>query len=265
MSRPDPTLASAPAHERDSREYGRAGLFGLLIPPANPTVEPEMRVLLPDGCATLTSRLTSRGATLRERLADYGTRLPEFVASFGDIAFDAIGFACTGTSYLVDVDEDVHRRSAPGAHRRIPIITAAAAVEAALATLGVRSIALISPYPPWLTQACRAHWQQRDLQVCATLQLPTPAAGGHGIYAWTTRQLLEAVAGFDAAGADAMLLAGTGMPTLRAILALQRAGGPPVLSSNLCLAWALAGATGRAERGPESRLLGGWSGRLTPT
>jgi maleate isomerase len=39
---------------------------------------------------------------------------------------------------------------------------------------------------------------------------------------------------------DALLLSGTGMPTLRAIGEISRAFGKPALSSNLCLAWALS-------------------------
>jgi maleate isomerase len=65
---------------------------------------------------------------------------------------------------------------------------------------------------------------------------------------------------FDPAGADAVLITGTGMPSLRLILALGPALGLPVLSSNLCLAWALTG--GRARSGPESPLYGGWADRM---
>ena len=80
--------------------------------------------------------------------------------------------------------------------------------------------------------------------------------------AHTTPALLERWTGFDTRGAEAMLLAGTGMPSLRAILPLEAARGVPVLSSNLCLAWALARITGAAQPGPESRLYGGWPSRL---
>lgn len=49
-----------------------------------------------------------------------------------------------------------------------------------------------------------------------------------------------------ARGADAILLSGTGMPTLRTISAAR--AGIPVVSSNLCLAWMLANLAGRASR-----------------
>ena len=102
MSRQKPTFATAPRAGRCSREYGAAGLFGLLTPQSNPTVEPELRILLPAGSAMLAARLTSPSSMLRERLIDYGERLGEFVGPFDDVGLDAVGFACTGTSYLVD-------------------------------------------------------------------------------------------------------------------------------------------------------------------
>src|SRR5580692_4993259 len=103
MSKPSMTLASA---ARDTREYGRAGLFGLLTPQGNPTAEPEMRILLPPQSSMLCARLTSRGDDLRGRLTDYFERLATFIDQFDNIAFDAVGFACTGSSYALEAQEE---------------------------------------------------------------------------------------------------------------------------------------------------------------
>ena len=84
--------------------------------------------------------------------------------------------------------------------------------KAALEVLGTGSFALVSPYPAWLTGACRAHWERRGMRVTATLQLP-PASNTHRIYSYTTPALLQAAGGFDARGAQAILLTGTGMPS----------------------------------------------------
>jgi len=262
MSADNPTVAGVPPSVRRSREYGRAGLFGLLTPQGNPVAEPELRILLPAAGAMLAARLTSPGPTLRERLIDYREHLGEFVDQFDDVAFDAVGFACTGSSYGIDADEERRRLDAIAARKGYPIVTAADAVEAALFELGAAAIALVSPYPGWLTDACRGHWQRRGLRVTATLQLAPESTWGHGIYALTTAAVLDAVARLDTRGADAVLLAGTGMPSLRAILALEPLRGVPVLSSNLCLGWALARVIGDTEPGPESRLYGGWTARL---
>jgi len=253
--------ASDPPDARAGREYGRRGLFGVLTPQGNPTVEPEMRVLLPGGSAMLVSRLTSRRASLRERLLDYSDRLADYVDRFDGVRFDAVAFACTGSSYLIGPEE--RRRIATIEQTKgYPVITAAAAIEDALRHLDVRSIALISPYPAWLTDASRAHWERAALRITAVLQLPSGQGEAHGIYGLTTESVLNHAAGFDPGGADAVVVTGTGMPSLRTILALEPSLGVPVLSSNLCLAWKLAKTTGNAAGGPESPLFGGWAERL---
>jgi maleate isomerase len=255
------------------REYGRAGLFGIVTPPGNPTVEPEMRILLPAGTTMLVSRLIADVTPLRPKLVEYGERLGETIDRFAGLAFDSLGFACTGSSYLVDPDEERRRLDVLEAKKSYPIVTAAGAIAEALAWLGVRAVALVSPYPEWLTAASRAHWERIGLRVTNLLQLPSgPPQGGspdsHRIYELTTPAVLGHVAAFDPMGADAILVSGTGMPSLRVILGLRAilAGRgpstPPVLSSNLCLAWALAKRRGRAEAGPESPLYGGWEPRM---
>ena len=124
-------------------------------------------------------------------------------------------------------------------------ITAAGAVLHALRTLQARSIALVSPYPDDLTAASAAYWTAHGLAVRAIVRpAPAPGAGGHPIYALAARAGADALnrAGHEA---DAVVLLGTGLPTLGTILeaAHERAG--PVLSSMLCLGWlAIAHATG---------------------
>jgi len=258
VNRQKQTLASAP----NLRAYGSGGLFGLLTPQSNPTAEPELRIMLPPTSALLAARLTSASSTLHQRLIDYGAGLGEFIGNFGNIVFDALGFACTGTSYLTDPEVECRRIDAIAARTGCPFITAAAAIRAALVVLRAETIALVSPYPAWLTDACRAHWERHGVTVTATLQLPSGPAEAHGIYGLTSSEVLEAVASFEICGAQALLLAGTGMPSLRAIRVLEPASAVPVLSANLCLAWALARIRGEAAAGPESRLYGGWGARL---
>lgn len=258
MSRSNPSLTSAAR----VREYGQSGLFGVLTPQVNPTVEPELHILLPPRRSVLIARLMSRQAGLRERLEEYDARLDEFLDSFNPIVLNAIGIACTGMSYRLDAEVEASRLHALAARKGYPVITAAEAIRLALESLGVQRLALISPYPTWLTQQCLTYWQRRGFQVAATLQLPSDWGPDHRIYEISSRAVIAALAGFDAGEAQALLVAGTGIPSLRVILEVERARQMPVLSSNLCLAWALVATSTEPKAGPESRLYGGWATRL---
>ena len=258
MSRPHPPLTSS----AERREYGSGGLFGLLTPGGNPTAEPELRILLPPDTSLLVARLTSAEAGLRQRLAEYDARLDEFIDSFGAISLDALGVACTGLSYGCSAEEEADRLRRLASRKGYPVITAAQAVRSAAESLGLRSLALVSPYPPWLTSLCRRYWERGGWTITAVLQLPSGSAPDHRIYELSSQSVIDALAGVDTAGAEGLLLAGTGMPSLRAIVEIERAREIPVLSSNLCLAWALMRTTAAAVPGVESRLYGGWAHRL---
>ena len=96
------------------REYGKRGWFGLGVPQANPTVEPEFRRLLPDDTECFTLRLRSSSPDPRQRAADYLELLPQFVRDFATLRLDAFLFACTGSSYLVTQEASAaNNRGAP--------------------------------------------------------------------------------------------------------------------------------------------------------
>jgi len=256
-------LSQEPAPDAAARrEYGRQGLFAVLTPQSNPIAEPELRILLPPACCMVSARLTSPGSRLERRLTDYAERLDCFLDQFGTIGADAMGVACTGSFYGMDLGEERARAAARQARRRCPVVTAVDAVDAALRVLGVGSIALVSPYPSWLTENCRSHWERLGTRVTAVLQLPSGATEPHRIYSLTSAAVVTSALQLDARGAEAILLTGTGMPSLRVIQQLEPTLGIPVLSSNLCLAWALARTAGVGKPGPESRLYGGWAERL---
>lgn len=219
-------------------EYGRA--FGICTPQANTTVEPEMQLLL-EG-SVLAARLASPIADSRARLIDYFDRLAETVARFDVAPLGACGFACTGSAYLVGQADEERRIAAASERAGYPVISAAAAIRAALGELGAKRIALLSPYPKWLSEAGQAYWRDAGFTLAAVAGLPADLLDTRGIYKLTTARVGEVLAGLDTRGADAVLMSGTGMPTLRTMAATP--AGVPMLSSNLCLAWAMTAAAG---------------------
>jgi maleate cis-trans isomerase len=234
-------------------EYGRAGLVGVLTPQANATVEPELSVLLGPDVGVINGRMTCPAPDLRARLVAYFERIDEAIATFADAPMDAIGVACTGASYLVERVPAPFQRPWDGPR---PVVAAVDAIDRALKGIGARRLAMLSPYPKWLTDACLAHWAKLGYDI-VLLREPAPIEKGyHPIYAQRSRQataVLDDVATLDV---DAVVISGTGLPTLAAMSRLNGAGGPPVLSSNLCLAWALEEIL--AGRGAAPRPVSAW-------
>jgi maleate cis-trans isomerase len=208
-------------------------LAGILTPQANTTVESEMRALLPREIPSVVARLTCPSADSRERLLQYFHGVHDTLAQFDTAPIAIAAFACTGSTYLVGADVE----SASFARARVPVVSAASAVARALKALRAKKIALLSPYPEWLTQACVAFWRSRDVEVVALATPPGDRSDTRRIYGLTAADAEAGLAGLDTRQADVVLISGTGMPTLQAIA--DAAGPLPVLSSNLCLAWHL--------------------------
>lgn len=247
-------------------EYGPSGLAGILPPQANATVEAELGVLLPPGVATIVSRLTCYAGDSRARLEGYFHGIGEALRAFDTARPDVVLFACTGSSYLVG---DAAERAAFAA-QPVPVISAAGAVAAALAALGARKVAMVSPYPAWLTEASVAYWQSRGVEVLRVVSPEGDRTDTRRIYALGTTEAIAALGALDLAGADAVLLTGTGMPTLGAIAWHAARSRLPVVASNLCLAWAatqrLAGAaldadSYRAWIAPDAEWQARWAAR----
>ena len=90
------------------------------------------------------------------------------------------------------------------------------------------------------------------VQICAT------AAAFHPIYAVESASAGAAMEALGNSDAEAVVLLGTGLPTLRQIKARPMLGQASVLSSNLCLAWRLCTPDADARTAPDA--LAGWAG-----
>ena len=216
-------------------EYGP--VLGVTVPQANTTVEPEMQALLGPRHTLLTARMVCHSPDARARLLDYLVTLGATAAQFDVAPLQALGFACTGSSYLVGATHEAERLVALTATCGYPVLSAAQSILHAFHALGARRIALLSPYPGWLSEAGLTYWKAAGLTVTAKAGLPSELLDTRNIYKLTTPAVQSLLAALDVTGCDAVLMSGTGMPSLRSIAAHRLP--MPVLSSNLCLAWAM--------------------------
>jgi maleate isomerase len=219
------------------REYGPSGLIGVAVPQANPTVEPEMARLVPRDFAVIATRLTGNPSTPQNKLVEYLDNLGESLKAFDNAPIDILGFACTGTSYLIGTDAEEARIAQYSHQFGYPIVTCAQAVKKALAHLGADRISLIAPYPAWLAEASQSYWESCGLKVTSMTAVDLPSNDTRHVYGLGSADVVEAARKLDMTASGALLITGTGVPTLGAIQPIKAFYDRPVLTSNLCLAW----------------------------
>ena len=241
-----------------SLEYAPRGLVGMLTPQANTTVEPEFNILWPAGVAMINARLMSDKDTISARLVDYFDNYAASLRQFANAPVGVVAAACTGASYLAGREREAAVAKDITARHGVPFVTAALAVVDALNVLGARRIGLVSPYPDDLNDASTGYWQSHGFTVAAAAHAFNDTSDFHPIYSLGGSAAARALRELEDKPLDAIVMLGTGMPTLSPIAGTIGWRGAPVMSCNLCLAWRCVEAL--EQRNPSAAELENWLG-----
>jgi maleate cis-trans isomerase len=106
-------------------------------------------------------------------------------------------------------------------------------VAAALRHLGVKRVALGTPYGDEITLKGRAHLQEHGFEVVSHGRLENVT----DIYEETPERAYQLGRTVDRASAQAVFLSGTGMPTIPILETLEQDLGKPVISANSAMMW----------------------------
>lgn len=212
--------------------------IGFLVPPGNPTVEPEMMQLVPQGVSLHFTRMVAHGLTgshdaQEERNRTQIAHLDENASLLAMVKPGVIVMAHTATSYTLGRQGEAELVARMESKHGIPFITAFGSVIEALAHLGIQRVAYATPYNEETTLRGKAHLEQHGLQVVAHGILPDV----RNIYDETPERAYALARQVDVPEAQAVFLSGVGMPTIEVIDKLERDLGKPVLSSASAMMW----------------------------
>lgn len=215
--------------------------IGVLVPPGNPTVEPEFYRMAPPGVSVHFARLQAPPSDgppggaggMEERTRAYREGLDGPAQALGEVRPAIVLLAHTASSYALGWGREQPLVDRIASLCRAPALLAAQAVWTALRHLGVTRLALGTPYPESISRQGRAYWETAGFQIVGYHRL----ADVTDIYAESEERAAELARRADAPAAQAVLISGTGLPTVGALERLERELGKPVVSSNQACLW----------------------------
>ena len=215
--------------------YGWRAKIGLLVVSTDLVCEPAFNNTVPSGVSIHTARMTFREATPDAllKMASHVERAAEDIAS---AKVDLIVFGCTSGSFLKGAkswNENITKRieDATG----IPAITTTTAVVEALKTLGMKKLAVVTPYIDAINMKGKEYLEKLGFTMAniVGLQLTDPqkyqSVRPVDVYKFARTA--------DTPEADGMFISCTAFRALEIAELLEREIGKPVVTSNSASIW----------------------------
>ncbi len=228
--------------------FGPRCKIGLVVPANNSVIEPEFWSVLPEGVAAYATRIMARGNLTPDVVRLMETQIDRAVDELVATGVDVIAYADMVTTFIMEKGWNEAKVAQIAERTGIRCVSAWTSLRDALKALGVRRLALGTPYPTAIHAMALPFFvaQGYELAGDSTLDIlamrDVPKIDG---------SILEAFASaLPKSGADAVVLLATDLPTFSSIAKLEDACGCPVLSSNQVILWASLRAAGVVERLP---------------
>ena len=233
---------------------------GVLVPAGNTIHEREFAALRPEGVEFRFAGFSYPPMGTPEFCADLFTQMAAPVAELKAWGARAMLVGCTTASMLcADPAREAQLQQLAG----VPVVTAASAVRDALAALGMKRIAVATPYGARGNGVVVDYLRTLGIETVAIRGLDldrSPEVWKREAPALTPQQVVELGQSIDSPAAEAMYLPCTGIGSVEAIDLYERRTGKPALSSVQAGFWATLRSLGiDARQDRAGRLVSEWN------
>lgn len=221
--------------------YGQNGRIGLLVPSVNTVVEPEFNRMIPEGVNVYAARMRNTRSDVEDSKAML-QHVARAADELGSAHTDVIAFACTASSFVEGVEGEIELRDQIERASEAKAATTSGSVAGALRTLGVRRVAVATPYPDELNVLEKQFLEDEGIEVLTIAGMGIVDAFSIGKV--TPQETYEFARRVWQDDADGMFISCTNLRTIDVLAQLEAELGVPVISSNLATCWGCLRALG---------------------
>lgn len=151
--------------------YGSRGIIGLIYPSPGWVMEPEFYKMSPEGVITCTTRI-SLFETNTEQLVKIRKYAIEATELISQAPVDVIALGCTSGSFIGGMKYDLElTKEMEKVSKGVPCTTTSSSVVSALRTLGVKKIAVITPYIEEVNKRAKIFLEENNFEITKILGL----------------------------------------------------------------------------------------------
>lgn len=207
--------------------------IGLLLPSSNTTMEPEFYAMAPEGLTIHSARMRLEEVT-PETLEEMAREARRAASLLATAEVDVLVYGCTSGSLLKGVKWERRLVEELEDETGIEAVSTAGAVVEALKELGVRRVAVATPYIDEINRLEQRFLEECGFEVAAIKGLSLRKNTEIGVVCGDrVVELARGVAG----DAEGVFISCTNLPTIGVIERLERELDKPVVTSNQASMW----------------------------